>query len=163
MVGKSDKSDKSDKSGKSGKSGKVKISTNMKKCSRCKYFKIVDRFRSKKPMNTISMTCDVCRIKNSARYIARDQSRKFGIFKILESEKISKPSVYLVYINQHKKCYVCNHLLTIYRAYINKYDQGKCYYNNIFLSCYSCYRLNDNDMDAFEFKEMIYETNHQVN
>lgn len=136
---------------------------SIKRCSRCRFFKPINRFLSCKTWNTISATCDVCRIKNASRYIARDHNKRESIFKTLFSEKISRESLYLIYLNQNKKCFVCGRILNIPLAYINKFNQSNYYNNNIFLSCSICYHLNDDDFDMHEFRDMICDSNYPFN
>lgn len=118
-------------------------------------------FLSRKSRNTISLLCDTRRMKNSARYIAKDHNQKERIFKHL-NWKIYKINVYIVYLEQSKRCFVCNRRLNIPLTYVNKIDTTMAYCCNMFLSCSICYDLYD-DVITSEFKYMICESNFPFN
>jgi hypothetical protein len=70
----------------------------------------------------------------------------------------------MLYLNQLRRCFVCERRLSVPLAYINKIESNKPYYDNMFISCSICYDLNDDDdIETHEFKNMIYESNFPFN
>lgn len=99
---------------------KVAKISNGKLYPRCHYKKPPIAFLSRKSRNTISLMCDTCRMKNAARYISKEHNQKERIFKTLKLENIYKINVYIVYLEQSKRCFVCNRRLNIPLTYVNK-------------------------------------------
>ena len=99
---------------------KVAKISNGKLCPRCHYKKPPIAFLSRKSRNAISLLCDTCRMKNSTRYIAKEHNQKERIFKTLKLENIYKINVYIVYLEQSKRCFV---------SILFKYTTGICKQN----------------------------------
>lgn len=72
------------------KPSKVAKISNGKLYPQCHYKKPPIAFLSRKSRNTISLMCDTCRMKNSARYISKEHNQKERIFKTLKLEIYTK-------------------------------------------------------------------------
>lgn len=134
-----------------------------KKCEMCKHTKPISHFYSQKSIKfNPTKSCYSCRLKNSARYIAREQNMLTNIIYFIKMEGIQRTHLYRLYIQQQKKCYICHRKVNIPLIYINKFNIDKNFTCNMFLSCSICNTLRE-DESVQDFSRMIRDTNYPFN
>lgn len=137
---------------------------DVKFCTKCKKKFSINYFISRDDRSfKITCMCNNCRYKNASKFIAREHNLKNKIFQTLKQEGIKRIHIYTLYLNQRKKCYLCQRRVNIPLLYINRFNHEKPYYGNTFLSCVYCYTLYDADQEMYEFMDMLEEAHYPFN